>query len=120
VIETTEALTRLRDALLATEDDPATWQFRATVFRGELPPKRRWGAVELEDMRRFITRARAGIGGVSPGGTMVALQLPAETVLCVISTSRTPLLNDEPLPLLWLHSVNESVGTLKIAGLLLR
>ena len=119
-IETTEAMTRLRDALLATEDDPATWQFRASVFRGELPPKYRWGAAQLEDMRRFVERARAGIGGVSPSGTMLALQLPTDTVLCVISTSRTPLLHDEPLPLLWLHSVNESVGTLKIAGLLLR
>jgi hypothetical protein len=76
-------LERLRDALLATEGDPTTDALRAVGLRGERPlvPKRsmqQW----RDDLARFLKRARAGIGGTSDLGNMLALQVEGATVVC--------------------------------------
>lgn len=120
-INTTAALMKVRDVLLATVDDPATWQLRATVFRGELPPRRptRMSETNLE-LGRFVRRAMAGLGGVSEGGTMLALQIESEMVVCILSTRRHPSGVGDPEPMIWLHAVTESLGTLRVAGVFIR
>lgn len=119
-VTATAALTRLRDALLATEDDFALRQLRASAFRGELPRGRTWKMLEShEDIVRFVCRAQAGLGGISAGGTMLALNVGTEMVLFTLSTHRTTRETD-PVPVIWMHSVSESVGTVKVAGLIMR
>jgi hypothetical protein len=81
-------LRRLRDALQATGDDPATELMRTVVMRGERPLVA-WGSPRsLIEMERFLARARAGLGGVSESGTMLALHVAGqggvETVLCLL------------------------------------
>jgi hypothetical protein len=120
-IDTPAMLAQLRDALLATENDPGTRLLRATALRGELPPPRignRMGEAH-DELVRFVRRAQAGIGGVSPNGTMLALHAGGEIVLCTASQRRSPR-DADPEPMIWIHSVRESVATLKLAGLLLR
>jgi hypothetical protein len=74
-------LERLREALDATDGDPTTDVLRA-VARGERPliPKR--SAIEWrDDFGRFLKRVRAGIGGTSDLGNLIALQMPGTTVV---------------------------------------
>ncbi len=83
------AVEKLRDALHATQDDPATRHFRAIALAGEKRRPEMASARELiAEGQRFLVRARAGIGGVSEGGSMLALAIPhdggVETVLCVL------------------------------------
>jgi hypothetical protein len=119
-ISTVGALRQLRDALLATEGDPSTQQLRASVLRGEVPPRQTWRMGEShDDLVRFVRRAMAGLGGVSPKGTMLALHVESEIVLCILTSHRASG-STEAWPLLWIHSVKESLGTLKVAGLLRR
>jgi len=58
---------------------PATRHFRAVALAGE---KRRPDIGSPREVfaegRRFMARARAGIGGVSEGGSMLALAVPVE------------------------------------------
>lgn len=68
------ALTRLRQVLDETGEDPAFEPLRAVLLGGE------WRQAELDGAdilraRQFLERARAGVGGVSEGGTRVALQI---------------------------------------------
>lgn len=69
-IDVATVLRQLRDALGATARDPAFAMMRAVVLRGEHPVA---PLVAGETHRRFMTRARAGIGGISEDGRMVAL-----------------------------------------------
>jgi len=71
-VDAAAALTRLRDALLATAEDPALDLLRAVVIRGE-NPVRRLGLELIAESRRFLARARAGVGGVGASGRMLAL-----------------------------------------------
>lgn len=95
------AIERLRDALLATADDPATRQFRSVALAGEPLVGPRGSPLEiLDEARRFMARARAGIGGVSEGGWLMALHLAGprgvETVVCMLwfmDGSTSPLLS---------------------------
>jgi hypothetical protein len=87
-------LRRLRDALLDTEGDPATELMRSVVMRGERPLVA-WGSPRsLIEMDRFLARARAGLGGVSESGTMLALHVAGsvETVLCLLWLPLVPAL----------------------------
>jgi len=119
-IDTGAALLQLRDALLATEDDPWTQKLRASVLRGELQPQRKGMSENHIDLLRFVRRATAGLGGVSPSGTILALHVGSEIVLYVLSTQRSFGGTEQPQPLIWIHSITESIGTLKVAGLLMR
>jgi len=80
-------LERLRDALLATEGDPTTALMRAVVFRGE-QSKIQLTSDLLDESRRFLERARAGIGGVSESGRTLAMSMEGkrgtEIVLCLL------------------------------------
>jgi hypothetical protein len=69
-IDAVGALRRLREALIATERDPAFDLMRRVVMHGEAPAIRPTGA---DSGRRFLTRVRAGIGGISEHGRMLAL-----------------------------------------------
>jgi len=81
-----DVLARVRDALIATEGDAGTEVLRALALRGEpLPgthPRTRAEWVRWWDgSRRFAARMRAGIGGVSDRGDMLALHVGATFVL---------------------------------------
>jgi len=104
-IDGSALLARIRDLLIATAGDPATERFQAVVLRGEQPiaPPRSFAA--LEEGRRFLARARAGLGGVSPSGWAMALNVEGraglETVLCVVWHLWRPHVPDrEPVLLL--------------------
>jgi hypothetical protein len=68
-------LGHLRDALLATEGDRALALMRGVVLRGERARMPVTGAA-FDEARRFVARAKAGIGGVSERGRMLAMQAP--------------------------------------------
>jgi hypothetical protein len=67
------ALARLREVLLGTLDDPAFDAFRAVALRGERPVRPRLALRWPDELRRFVARVRVGVGGVSEGGTIVAI-----------------------------------------------
>lgn len=71
-IDAVGALRRLRDALIATERDPAFDLMRRVVMYGEAPVVRPIG---LDAARRFMVRVRAGIGGISEHGRTLALMV---------------------------------------------
>lgn len=87
-------LERIRDALIATDSDPATDLMRAVALRGEQPLGARREALlagRLRDwndpeLRRFVARARAGIGGVSERHHALALAIRDVMVLCWLTT----------------------------------
>jgi hypothetical protein len=64
-------LIQLRDALISTANDAQLWLMRAVVLAGEHPRL----PLEPTDPRPFLTRVRAGIGGVSETGRMLALPI---------------------------------------------
>lgn len=74
-VDAAAMLEKLRDALLATEGDRAFALMRAVVLRGERA-RVPISATAADEARRFVTRAKAGIGGISEGGRMLALQVP--------------------------------------------
>lgn len=87
-VERVGLVTAIRDALLATHDDPATARLRRTALLG-LPEQRtamaEYYRADLRDeLRRFLARARAGIGGVSSSGTTLAFHACGELVLCML------------------------------------
>lgn len=71
---------QLRNALLATASDPELGVMRDAVLGGQLPPlfeprgPRAQIAVTAGD-RQFVSRVRAGIGGISESGRMLALSI---------------------------------------------
>lgn len=69
-IDAASALRRLRDALIATAADPAFDLMRRVVLHGEPAVARPAG---IDPGRRFLARVRAGIGGISEHGRMLAL-----------------------------------------------
>jgi hypothetical protein len=71
-IDAVGALRRLREALITTERDPAFGLFRQVVLHGEAPVLR---LQSFDAGRRFLARVRAGIGGISEHGRMLALML---------------------------------------------
>ncbi len=76
------AIEKLRDALLATERDPEFELMRGLVFRGVRPVRDRLRLVGWwDDVRRFLARAEAGIGGVTEAGDMLALSIDGVMVI---------------------------------------
>lgn len=71
-IDVTSALIRLRGALTGTLRDPAFDLMRAVVLHGECPPG---GLPTAAEAQRFFARLRAGIGGISERGRMLALSV---------------------------------------------
>ena len=89
-VDAATVLARLRTALLATEGDPSTAFLRRVLLRGEPAGPMPLGTVleGVEAARRFMARARAGIGGASEGGRMLALHVDgrvgSETIVCML------------------------------------
>jgi hypothetical protein len=106
VVDGAALLARIREALRATESDPATEVLRSFMLLGRRPLDRPPFSIEgFERIRRFVARARAGIGGVSEGGRMLALHVAGPTgvvpVLCVLwQAPASPLVQREPCVLL--------------------
>jgi len=88
-------LGRIRTALLATEDDPTTRALRGVALRGEHPEQAPPTLGGINAARQFVARAEAGLGGVSPGGRMMALYMSGRrgvvTVLCMLWSTPMPL-----------------------------
>jgi len=104
-IDVATVVRQLRDALAQTARDPAFAVMRAVVLRGEHPLQPP-GAGEAS--RRFMTRARAGIGGISEHGTMLALAVSGrrgiEMVLFMVRL--TPVKYLQLPPALFVSSVD--------------
>jgi hypothetical protein len=64
-------LARLRDVLVATVSDPAMSRL-CELALGTSPAHRSRRPRNFEDVRQFYQRARAGLGGVSGDGTLLA------------------------------------------------
>jgi hypothetical protein len=96
-IDAERALTKIRDALLATPGDPATERLRGALFENKAPHDPRTWKVEalhgvLDNTRHFFARARAGIGGVS--GHLISVHVgetPVVGILWAMPGSRPPL-----------------------------
>jgi hypothetical protein len=71
-IDAVGALRRLREALIATERDRAFDLMRRVVMHGEAPVA---GPIRIDFDRRFLARVRAGIGGISEHGRLLALMV---------------------------------------------
>ena len=87
--DATVVLERLRDVLLATTSDPTTEPLRSQLIHGEPPRLPRLPPSELlEEEGRFIVRARAGIGGLSDSGRLLALPIDGHAgpvmILCIL------------------------------------
>ncbi len=98
-------LARLRHALLATEGDPQTALLRRVLLRGEpAPVVTSWPLESFDEGRRFMTRARAGIGGASPSGRMLALHVDGrrgpEMAVCFLWPTPPPPMRARPPSLL--------------------
>lgn len=114
-VDPTVALTRLRDVLVASAHDPGLALLRGVVLHGESappPPLPRGRTMWQQEVRRFIERARAGIGGVSETGSMIALNVDglAGSVLLIAHVGFRPFLYPKPTtagPRLVLTTVQE-------------
>lgn len=109
-VDATTALTRLRDALVRTDGDRALDLMRRLVLHGELPPPLRDELRRSADLVGFIRRVRAGIGGASPGGRMVALAVDDVMMLCVAASTR------HREPIVYLQASDEIIGQRNIVG----
>jgi hypothetical protein len=82
-------LTRLRDVLIGTAGDPATSRLCAVALTGQDPPRPTRTPRDIEALRRFLQRARAGLGGTTDDGTMLALHVAGRDgivpVLCTLT-----------------------------------
>jgi len=112
-IDPDRTLIKIRDALLATDEDPDTRTLRAVVLRGEhvVVPMAARAADWFGSTRRFVARALAGIGGISEHGNMLAISVdgPAGSVMLIAHVWLRPFGMQRELPRLML-SVAESVG----------
>jgi hypothetical protein len=105
-IDCAATLERIRDALRATERDPQTELLRAVALRGEQPDveyqlssdpvlypslARAWTRPPASPLfGAFMTRVRAGIGGVSESGRMLALAVAGRRAVEMVVCCLTP------------------------------
>jgi hypothetical protein len=75
-------LTRLREVLLATTSDRALDLVRGVVLERARPATELFRSASA--MQRFVARVRAGIGGVSDDGSMLALTIDGDLVLFLL------------------------------------
>lgn len=74
-IDVAATLTKFRDVLLATTRDRSLDLMRDVVLRGRPARPLNRPPWSLDELRQFIERARAGLGGVSDTGTLVAMSV---------------------------------------------
>jgi len=105
------ALLQLHDILVST-DDADLEVMRAALLRGTKPARRRWW---IEDVQRFLVRAKAGMGGVGPNGWLVAFVCDGVMILAALSMMHTGEIT------LWLRRVEQTgADELVLAGIRLR
>jgi hypothetical protein len=113
------AVQTLHDLLVATADADLD-VMRGAVLRGERPswsvggrPKPlQWS---IEEVRRFLVRARGGLGGVGPGGWLLAFVSDGVMVLAALSLMRGGA------PCVWLRRIDATAtDELALAGITLR
>jgi hypothetical protein len=91
-IEPATVLKRLRDLLVETAGDPQTLLLASVALTGNVPrqPPRR-PQLNIDQLRRFFVRARAGLGGTSEDGSALAFHVAADggivPILCSLSWS---------------------------------
>jgi hypothetical protein len=90
-IDVAATLRQLVAVLAATEHDPALSAMRSVVLRGEPPVAT---SHTIQDGLRFVARVRAGIGGISEGGHMLAFSVSgrsgSELIVFVLWPSLQP------------------------------
>ena len=122
-VDGASVLARLRDALLATRDDPRLNLLRSALLDGaRLPAPARRPLEVVADVHAFRDRVRAGLAGVSDGGTMLALTVEArrggvELVVCRLAAP-PPVPGPPRDPLLLLGSLASSFSDKEIGVLL--
>jgi hypothetical protein len=88
-------LAQLRAALLATLDDTATELLRSVLLAGARPSAPPPSAPGFIEVRRFVARVQAGIGGMTGPGTMLSLQVRGrrgpEVVVCILRLMPDPV-----------------------------
>jgi hypothetical protein len=99
-VEAGAMLRQLRDALISTAKDRDLVVMRRTVLEGKRAPESL--VLEPAAAMRFAARVRAGIGGVSDNGQMLALSIagPRAPVLIVFVLWQMPSKYSERAPLL--------------------
>jgi hypothetical protein len=111
-IDAAGALARLRDVLLATDRDRSLELLRAVALRGE-PRRFRQAQGTFDDGRQLVARARAGLGGVSEGGRMLALQVDGKqgtTMVLFLLWLRPDFVSVQREPSLILTSIDGVYG----------
>jgi protein-L-isoaspartate(D-aspartate) O-methyltransferase len=85
-VDTELLLDKVRGALLLTTDDKETDLLRALAFTGVAPNKPTRWMTDLVTSKSFVSRARAGIGGTTRDGYVLALHMAGRdglvTVMC--------------------------------------
>jgi hypothetical protein len=105
------ALQRLHDVLVTT-DDVDLEPLRMVALRGRRPVPARWS---IDEARKFLARARAGIAGVGPNGWLLAYVVDGEIVLASVSLWRGGA------PTIWLRRVEMTgVDEVALAAITLR
>ena len=91
LVDGATALARLRDLLLATTMDGAFELMRSAVLRGERP-QIHMSRRDFESAARFVSRAVAGLGGVSDSGNAIALSVDGKrgSVMVLFLLQLTP------------------------------
>lgn len=110
--DASRALRQLRDVLFKIDSDDLAL-LRASVLRGERPrlQRQRWWTEQLRD---FVKRAGAGIGGVGPDGFALAYVVDGVMVIALLSAR-------DDKPLLWLRAAaGTGADELVLAGIRLR
>jgi hypothetical protein len=95
-IDGPSALAQLRDALRTTDGDADTELLRSVLLAGARPTlPRRPGTRSLIELRRFVSRVQAGIGGPNQHGTMLALNVQGHRerlmIICALRFAPDPI-----------------------------
>ena len=101
LVDGTHALERVRGALLTTAADPATRLMRGAVLLGERHDLLSGWMQHVDEARRFLARARAGLAGPGAGGHMLALHVDgrggtSHLVVCLLWPTPPIALADRP------------------------
>lgn len=112
-IDAAGVLRRLCSALIATVEDPAFDLMRAVVLHGDCTVG---GMPSVREARRFMARVRAGIGGISDHGRLLALAVDGRrgTELVVFSLWLTPVRYIHLPPSLVVTAVGGLMGELGV------
>ena len=123
-VEPASVLASLRDVLVGTAGDPSTALLGSVALGGQRPSRPRPALPDMEALRRFYRRARAGLGGTSEDGSMLAFHVAGRDgivpVLCTLSHRDLSLMLsviDGAEPDMWAHFVASLVPPVRVVDL---